>query len=80
MSTSFSKVQNRRAELPVQLPTKFNLIVNLKTAKALGLNVIIQPRFIGSTSTTHVRYGPKQTSASALPMSAFGGKADMTRN
>jgi len=24
--------------------------------------------------------GPKQTSASALHMSAFGGKADMTRN
>jgi putative tryptophan/tyrosine transport system substrate-binding protein len=27
------------AELPVQLPTKFEMIVNLKTAKALGLNV-----------------------------------------
>jgi putative ABC transport system substrate-binding protein len=27
------------AELPVQMPTKFEMIVNLKTAKALGLAV-----------------------------------------
>jgi putative ABC transport system substrate-binding protein len=27
------------SELPVQYPTKFQLVVNLKTAKALGLNV-----------------------------------------
>ena len=32
-------VVGRSAELPVQAPIKFEMVVNLKTAKAVGLSV-----------------------------------------
>ena len=36
---SIASCAAKPGDLPVQFPTKFEMVVNLKTAKTLGLNV-----------------------------------------